>query len=189
MSKPDIADTKPMAVELKAGETVWWCSCGRSRKQPFCDGSHQGTDFEPVGFTAEKDGKVFFCLCKRSANPPLCDGSHNRISREDLEARKGTKEVWYRVADVDELHDGEVRAVQAGTQSIALTCHRGEIGALDNACPHQGGAFGGRQYRVQRGRRRLRAPLPLAWMGFPPLDRQIARKARRWRADLPRRTA
>ncbi len=142
MSKPDIADTKPMAVELKAGETVWWCSCGRSRKQPFCDGSHQGTDFEPLEFTAEKDGKHFFCLCKRSANPPLCDGSHNRIAEEDLEAQGGTKEVWYRVADVDALQDGEVRAVQAGTQSIALTCHRGEIGALDNACPHQGGPLG-----------------------------------------------
>ncbi len=142
MSKPDIADTKPMAVELKAGETVWWCSCGRSRKQPFCDGSHQGTDFEPLEFTAEKDGKHFFCLCKRSANPPLCDGSHNRIAEEDLEAQGGTKEVWYRVADVDALQDGEVRAVQAGTRSIALTCHRGEIGALDNACPHQGGPLG-----------------------------------------------
>jgi len=142
MSKPDIADTKPMAVELKAGETVSWCSCGRSKNQPFCDGSHQGSVFEPIGFTAEQDGKYFFCLCKRSANPPLCDGSHSRITREDLEAQKGTKEVWYRVADVGGLHDGEVRAVQAGTQSIALTCHRGEIGALDNACPHQGGPLG-----------------------------------------------
>ena len=142
MSKPDIADTKPMAVELKAGETVWWCSCGRSKNQPFCDGSHQGSDFEPIGFTAEQDGKYFFCLCKRSANPPLCDGSHSRITREDLEAQKATKEVWYRVADVGALHDGEVRAVQAGTQSIALTCHLGEMGALDNACPHQGGPLG-----------------------------------------------
>jgi thiamine pyrophosphate-dependent acetolactate synthase large subunit-like protein/nitrite reductase/ring-hydroxylating ferredoxin subunit/CDGSH-type Zn-finger protein len=142
MSKPDIADTKPMAVELKAGETVWWCSCGRSKKQPFCDGSHQGTDFEPLEFTAEKDGRYFFCLCKRSANPPLCDSSHSRITAEDLEAQRGTKEVWYRVADVDALREGEVRAVQAGTHSIALTCHRGEIGALDNACPHQGGPLG-----------------------------------------------
>jgi CDGSH-type Zn-finger protein len=85
MSKPDIAGTQPMAVELKAGETVWWCSCGRSKNQPFCDGSHQGTDFEPIEFTAEKDGKVFFCLCKRSASPPLCDGSHSRITQEDLD--------------------------------------------------------------------------------------------------------
>jgi len=59
MSKPFIADTQPLTVELKAGETVWWCSCGRSKNQPLCDGSHQGTDFEPIEFTAEKDGKVF----------------------------------------------------------------------------------------------------------------------------------
>jgi thiamine pyrophosphate-dependent acetolactate synthase large subunit-like protein/nitrite reductase/ring-hydroxylating ferredoxin subunit len=142
MSKPFIADTQPMGVELKAGETVWWCSCGRSKNQPFCDGSHQGTDFEPIEFTAEKDGKVFFCRCKRSANPPLCDGSHKQITQQDLDEQEGTKKVWYKVAEVDALHDGEVRAVQAGTQSIALTCHRGEISALDNACPHQGGPLG-----------------------------------------------
>jgi len=96
----------------------------------------------PSTATATSDGRYFFCLCKRSANPPLCDGSHSRITAEDLEAQEGTKDVWYRVADVDALQDGEVRAVQAGTQSIALTCHRGEIGALDNACPHQGGPLG-----------------------------------------------
>jgi pyruvate oxidase len=64
------------------------------------------------------------------------------MTAEDLEAQEGTKEVWYRVADVDALQEGEVRAVQAGTQSIALTCHRGESGALDNACPHQGDLWG-----------------------------------------------
>ncbi|MFB1487110.1 MULTISPECIES: thiamine pyrophosphate-binding protein [unclassified Thiocapsa] len=58
------------------------------------------------------------------------------MTEEDLEAQEGTKEVWYKVAEADALQDGEVRAVQAGTQIIALTCHRGEIGALDNACPH-----------------------------------------------------
>jgi pyruvate oxidase len=136
MSKPHIADTQPMAVELKAGETVWWCSCGRSQNQPFCDGSHQGTDFEPIGFTAEKDGKVFFCLCKRSANPPLCDGSHNQITQEDLDAQEGTKEVWYKVAEVEDLRDGEVRAVQAGTQSIEGATDQGRDRAA--SCRGQG---------------------------------------------------
>ncbi|MCB1803211.1 MAG: CDGSH iron-sulfur domain-containing protein, partial [Gammaproteobacteria bacterium] len=142
MSEPRIADTKPMPVELKAGETVWWCSCGRSKSQPFCDGSHKGTGFEPLEYTADKDGKVFFCLCKRSANPPLCDGSHKQITQSDLDAQEGLETVWYKVAEPDDLRDGEVRAVQAGRQSIALTCYRGEIGALDNACPHQGGPLG-----------------------------------------------
>jgi thiamine pyrophosphate-dependent acetolactate synthase large subunit-like protein/nitrite reductase/ring-hydroxylating ferredoxin subunit/CDGSH-type Zn-finger protein len=142
MKTPYIAGTSPMAVELKAGETVWWCSCGRSKSQPFCDGSHRGTDFEPMEFTADKEGKFYFCTCKRTANPPLCDGSHKQITQQDLDAQDGVREVWYKVAEADDLRDGEVRAVQAGTQSIALTCHRGEVGALDNACPHQGGPLG-----------------------------------------------
>lgn len=69
MRKPYIADTKPKAVALKSGETVWWCSCGRSKTQPFCDGSHAGTEFVPVEFTAGKDDRYFFCQCKRTANP------------------------------------------------------------------------------------------------------------------------
>jgi len=139
MSEPYIADTKPKAIELKAGETVWWCSCGRSKDQPLCDGSHQGTGFEPVEFTADKDGKFFFCLCKRSAKRPLCDGSHKQVTQDDLDAQDGLKTVWYKVAERGELREGEVRSVQAGEQTLALTAYDGRIGALDNACPHQGG--------------------------------------------------
>ena len=61
MTEPFIADIQPKAVELKAGQTVWWCSCGRSKSQPFCYGSHQGSEFAPVAYTAEKNVKVFFC--------------------------------------------------------------------------------------------------------------------------------
>ena len=142
MSDPYIADTQPIAVELKAGETVWWCRCGRSKNQPFCDGSHEGTGFTPVEYTADKDGTVFFCQCKRSGNPPLCDGSHKRITREELDAQDGLQTVWYKVAESGDLRDGEVRAAQAGSRTIALTCFDGQIGALDNACPHQGGPLG-----------------------------------------------
>ncbi|MCB1792248.1 MAG: CDGSH iron-sulfur domain-containing protein, partial [Gammaproteobacteria bacterium] len=142
MADPYIADTKPKPVDLKAGETVWWCRCGRSKSQPFCDGSHAGTEFTPLEYTADKDGKVFFCLCKRTANPPLCDGSHKQVTQADLDAQDGLQTVWHKVAEAGELRDGEVRAVQAGSQAIALTCHRGEIAALDNACPHQGGPLG-----------------------------------------------
>jgi thiamine pyrophosphate-dependent acetolactate synthase large subunit-like protein/nitrite reductase/ring-hydroxylating ferredoxin subunit len=142
MSEPYIADTKPKPVELKAGQTVWWCSCGRSKKQPFCDGSHQGSDFTPTAFTADKDGRFFFCQCKRSGSPPLCDGAHKQISQDDLDAQEGLRTVWHKVAEPGELRDGEVRSVQAGSQSLALTCHQGTIAALDNACPHQGGPLG-----------------------------------------------
>ncbi|NNJ94340.1 MAG: hypothetical protein HKP57_06315, partial [Halobacteria archaeon] len=66
MTEPYIADTKPKAIELKGGETVWWCTCGRSKSQPFCDGSHKGSDFTPMKFTAEKDDTYYFCACKQT---------------------------------------------------------------------------------------------------------------------------
>lgn len=78
-STPDIAQKAPYAVEVSAGKSYFWCACGKSRKQPFCDGAHKGTAFAPVKYTAEKDGKVFFCGCKHSDRRPLCDGSHSRL--------------------------------------------------------------------------------------------------------------
>ena len=74
-----IAEKSPFAVKLVEGETYYWCACGRSKNQPFCDGSHQGTAFEPVAFTAEKTGTAYLCGCKRTANRPLCDGTHNTL--------------------------------------------------------------------------------------------------------------
>ncbi|MEX0304972.1 MAG: CDGSH iron-sulfur domain-containing protein [Leisingera sp.] len=76
---PEIAQKAPFPVEVKEGKSYFWCACGKSGKQPFCDGSHKGTGFEPVKFTAEKDGKVFFCGCKHSQNKPRCDGSHSKL--------------------------------------------------------------------------------------------------------------
>ena len=79
MSLPLIAGKKPAIVPLKAGETVHWCSCGRSQTQPFCDGSHAGTDFQPLAFVAPKDDDYYFCTCKRSKTPPFCDGAHKQL--------------------------------------------------------------------------------------------------------------
>lgn len=79
MSEAEIAGKAPLPVDVESGKNYFWCSCGKSSKQPFCDGSHKGTDFTPVKYTAEKDGKVFFCACKRSAKSPLCDGSHKQL--------------------------------------------------------------------------------------------------------------
>ena len=76
---PIIAQKAPFPVPVEAGKTYWWCSCGRSQKQPFCDGSHKGTGLEPMKYTAEKDGTLFFCGCKASANAPLCDGAHEAL--------------------------------------------------------------------------------------------------------------
>lgn len=139
MTKPRIADTRPIAVELEGGKTYYWCSCGRSKNQPFCDGSHAGTGLEPMALTPAKTGKQFLCQCKRTARPPLCDGSHKAITQAELDEQEGLKTAWYRVADLDDMRDGEVRSVQAGALTIALTRVDGQYGALDNACPHQGG--------------------------------------------------
>lgn len=75
-ASPTAAGDEPIAAELAEGDIVWWCACGLSASQPFCDGSHAGTDFRPKVYTAEADGEVWFCTCKQSKNPPLCDGSH-----------------------------------------------------------------------------------------------------------------
>ncbi|MEY3137783.1 MAG: putative Zn-finger domain [Pseudomonadota bacterium] len=79
MSEPVIAGKVPLPVDVDAGKTYWWCSCGKSARQPFCDGSHKGTDFTPVRYDATQTGKVWFCACKHSAKAPLCDGSHKNL--------------------------------------------------------------------------------------------------------------
>jgi len=76
---PIIAQKAPYRVEVEAGKTYFWCACGKSAKQPFCDGSHKGSNFAPVKHTAEKDGKLFFCGCKHTSKGCLCDGTHSKL--------------------------------------------------------------------------------------------------------------
>ena len=85
MSKPVTAVTHPVEVALEAGQTYYWCTCGRSRRQPFCDGSHQGTGFTPLAFKAERSERRWLCQCKRTGTPPFCDGSHDRLFPETVE--------------------------------------------------------------------------------------------------------
>ena len=69
----------PYQVEVEEGKAYAWCRCGRSKTQPFCDGSHKGTGIEPVVFTAEATETVYLCGCKDTGDPPFCDGSHNLL--------------------------------------------------------------------------------------------------------------
>lgn len=78
---PNIAQKSPFAVEVEEGKTYFWCQCGKSSNQPFCDGSHQGSSFNPVPFTADQNKTVYLCGCKQTANKPFCDGSHTKLDK------------------------------------------------------------------------------------------------------------
>ena len=79
MSTPDIPQKTPLPVDVEEGRKYFWCSCGKSDRQPFCDGSHQGTQFLPLTYVAETTRTLYFCACKHTRGAPLCDGSHNSL--------------------------------------------------------------------------------------------------------------
>ena len=76
INKAKIVKEGNYVVEVEEGKTYYWCQCGESNNQPFCDGSHTKTTFKSIYFTAEKSGNVYFCGCKQTSNQPFCDGSH-----------------------------------------------------------------------------------------------------------------
>jgi CDGSH-type Zn-finger protein len=79
MSKPKMADAKPMVKELEPGQ-YYWCACGESKNQPFCDGTHNKAGlFSPISFTVDQKKTAALCMCKQTANPPYCDGTHNKL--------------------------------------------------------------------------------------------------------------
>ena len=78
MPDPTIAAKEPAILDLEPG-SYYWCACGDSKNQPFCDGAHQGTEFVPVELKIEQARKVALCLCKRTAKPPFCDGAHRKL--------------------------------------------------------------------------------------------------------------
>ena len=78
MSNPFRAGNAPISIDVEKDKNYFWCACGKSENQPFCDGSHKGTDIEPIKYAATESKTVFFCTCKATKKQPLCDGSHNK---------------------------------------------------------------------------------------------------------------
>jgi len=112
-AKPTIAYRKGFYHEVKAGKRYLWCSCGRSKTQPFCDGSHAGTEFLPIPFMAKEDEDVIFCGCKHTSTAPFCDGTHSNLPG------------GYRLDDPDSAENRQVRMVPA---------EAGPIVRLDGEC-------------------------------------------------------
>ena len=79
MTEPVIAQKSPIPVDVEEGKDYWWCTCGKSKSQPFCDSSHSGTDYLPMQYTATESKTIYFCACKQTSNKPLCDGTHSKL--------------------------------------------------------------------------------------------------------------
>ena len=128
--RPVIAGRTPKRVELKAGESYYWCACGRSKSQPFCDGAHQGTAFAPLEVKAEISGTAYLCLCKATGNPPHCDGSHAHLEEaDDTEPEPPAAPAEPTLGRIREL-------AQAGLEAVG---HHGELVAMGvprSSLPH-----------------------------------------------------
>lgn len=132
MSKPVIADNKPQGVELTKGEEYYFCTCGQSGGQPFCDGSHVGTSFTPHAFTADDDGEAWLCNCKHSGNKPFCDGTHAEFSQDQIgqegpgtEAGDGPPQAK---ATTEEPHVAFIH--QLAREGLSKVGHHGPMGSM-----------------------------------------------------------
>jgi glutamate synthase domain-containing protein 2 len=130
MATPKIADNSPIAVTLEKGKEYYWCSCGRSQNQPFCDGSHRGTEFAPVGFKADDSGEAALCMCKHTGNPPYCDGTHAQFNSDQNSGEQdSTTRVVAGVQPTAE--EPTVKRIHEMAQNgLEKTGHHGEMTAM-----------------------------------------------------------
>ena len=133
MNRPTVADNKPIAVELKSGEEYHFCTCGRSSRQPFCDGSHVGSGFMPQAFTADSDGEAWLCRCKHSARAPYCDGTHKRFPDEQV-GKEGDGKIQAEDAMPKAVATPEEPTVafihQLAEEGLERIGHHGPMGAM-----------------------------------------------------------
>ena len=130
-TKPIIAERSPSKAELKAGEKYFWCACGRSSSQPFCDGSHRGSGITPLAVSVDEDTEAFLCRCKATANPPYCDGSHARLGAAkpgDVTPQVQTSGPPKAVPTPEEPTVARIHAM--ARDGLAKTGHHGEMGAI-----------------------------------------------------------
>jgi methylamine---glutamate N-methyltransferase subunit C len=124
MAEPTIAGSSPQKETLEAGKTYAWCACGKSANQPWCDGSHQGSEFKPKVFKAEADEAAYLCMCKHSKNPPYCDGTH--ASLKASESSKPTDSLPGSTTEEPTL--AYIKAL--AKDGLSKTGHHGEMGAM-----------------------------------------------------------
>lgn len=127
---PIIAAKSPAKVELEKGKDYYWCRCGRSKSQPFCDGSHKGSDITPLKFTADASGSVALCQCKASANAPFCDGTHATLGdlKEGDAAPEPKSEVPQAKATPEEPTVARIH--ELARDGLSKLGHHGEMGAM-----------------------------------------------------------
>ena len=134
MSKPKIAGRKPVMVQLEKGEEKYWCACGLSNGQPYCDGSHRTTDIKPVNFVAEESGNAALCMCKQTKNPPYCDGSHATLS--DNEGNEEPKDIVENTLSGSTREEPTLAYIKAlARDGLTKTGHHGEMGAMGVPIP------------------------------------------------------
>jgi methylamine---glutamate N-methyltransferase subunit C len=129
--RPVIAAKTPIPVELEAGTSYYWCRCGLSKNQPFCDGSHKGTGLTPLGFEAESAGTAYLCRCKASGNPPYCDGTHAKLG--DAEVGDPVPSIAREGAPVAEATPEEptvARIHELARDGLSKLGHHGEMVAM-----------------------------------------------------------
>ncbi len=143
MPDPIIARPKPCLVSLKGGRRYFWCRCGRSSSQPFCDGSHKGTGFEPLMFVLPDDEEILLCACKRTACAPFCDGTHTNLpggSPLDDPASPGNRAIAWATA-----RDGPRTPLNGAcyvvSPALAARERRGKLGYSYLVSPELGATY------------------------------------------------